>query len=214
MGRGKKSPGKKAGARRYKTATSRRKCSQECQWFHGKKSKDPGDWLSRKPKKVLRREVAADEIQAATLIENERLFQEVQNLTGDLAELRHQAATAKVLKVISRSTFDLPAVLDALVGTAAQLCEADKGTITRQKDDNFYRAELYGFSEEFMKHVRSVPVVLDRKSATGRPLVEGSVIHIPDVEADQDYAFREGQRLGDFRSLLGVPMLRQVCRLV
>jgi two-component system, NtrC family, sensor kinase len=114
-----------------------------------------------------------------------------------------------VLKTISRSTFDLPAVLHALVETAARLCDADKGTITRQKDGAFYRAESYGFSEDFMKFVRGVPVVVDRHSATGRALFEGVVVHIPDVEADRDYTFREGQRLGDFRSLLGVPMLRE-----
>ena len=148
--------------------------------------------------------------QAAIAIENVRLFREVQERTEDLAEsLRQQTATAEVLKTISRSTFDLPAVLQALVETAARLCDADKGTITRQKDGAFYRAESYGFSEDFMNYVRGVPVVVDRHSATGRALFEGIVVHIPDVETDREYTFREGQRLGHFRSLLGVPMLRE-----
>jgi GAF domain-containing protein len=148
--------------------------------------------------------------QAVIAIENARLFDEVQSRTSDLTEsLQQQTATAEVLKVISRSTFDLPAVLQALVETAAELCDADKGTITRQRDGEFYRAESYGFSEEFMNFVRGVPVVVDRHSATGRALLEGVVVHIPDVEADRDYTFREGQRLGEFRSLLGVPMLRE-----
>jgi two-component system, NtrC family, sensor kinase len=148
--------------------------------------------------------------QGVIAIENVRLFEEVQRRTRDLAEsLRQQTATAEVLKVISRSTFDLPAVLHALVETAARLCDADKGTITREKDGAFYRAESYGFSNEFMNYVRGVPVVVDRRSATGRALLEGVVVHIQDVETDQDYSFREGQRLGDFRSLLGVPMLRE-----
>jgi signal transduction histidine kinase len=148
--------------------------------------------------------------QGVIAIENVRLFDEVQAKTRDLTEsLQQQTATADVLKVISRSTFDLPAVLQALVETAARLCDADKGTITRQRDGAFYRAESYGFSEDFMNYVRGFPVVVDRHSATGRALLEGVVVHIPDVEADQDYTFREGQRLGDFRSLLGVPMLRE-----
>src|SRR6202044_2042105 len=83
------------------------------------------------------------------------------------------------------------------------------GTITRQKDGQFFRAESHGFSEQFMDYVRGVPVVVDRHSATGRALLEGIVVHIPDVQTDPDYKFREGQRLGDFRSLLGVPMLRE-----
>jgi len=148
--------------------------------------------------------------QAIIAIENTRLFDEVQAKTRDLEEsLQQQTATAEVLKTISRSTFDLPAVLNALVKTAAQLCDADKGTITRQKDGAFYRAESCGFSEEFMNYVRDVPVVVDRHTATGRALLEGVVVHIPDVEKDPDYNFGQGQRLGDYRSLLGVPMLRE-----
>jgi two-component system NtrC family sensor kinase len=148
--------------------------------------------------------------QAVIAIENVRLFDEVQARTEDLREaLQQQTATADVLKVISRSTFDLQAVLQTLVESAAKLCEADKATITRQKDGVFYRAENYGFSDEFMNYVRNVPVVPDRGSATGRALLEGVVVHIPDVEGDPDYTFNEAQRLGDFRTMLGVPMLRE-----
>jgi two-component system, NtrC family, sensor kinase len=141
--------------------------------------------------------------QAVIAIENSRLLNELRE------SLQQQTATAEVLKTISRSTFDLPAVLQALVQTAAQLCDADKGTITRQKDGAFYRAESCGFSEEFMNYVRDVPVVVDRHTATGRALLEGVVVHIPDVAADADYSFGEGPRLGDYRALLGVPMLRE-----
>jgi len=141
--------------------------------------------------------------QAVIAIENSRLLSELRE------SLQRQTATADVLKTISRSTFDLPAVLHALVQTAAQLCDADKGTITRQKDGAFYRAESCGFSDDFMNYVRDVPVVVDRHTATGRALLEGVVIHIPDVEKDLEYSFGDGPRLGDYRALLGVPMLRE-----
>jgi GAF domain-containing protein len=148
--------------------------------------------------------------QAVIAIENVRLFDEVQARTRDLTEsLQQQTATAEVLKVISRATFDLPTVLQTLVESAARLCEADKGTIARQKDGEFYRAESFGFSREFMDYVREIPVTLDRGSASGRALLEGVVIHIPDVEKDPDFTFTEAARLGDIRANLGVPMLRE-----
>src|ERR1700738_3341640 len=148
--------------------------------------------------------------QAVIAIETARLFEEVQARTRDLTEsLQQQTATAEVLKVISRSTFDLPTVLQTLVESAARLCEADKGTIARQKDGEFYRAESFGFSREFMDYVREIPVTLDRGSASGRALLEGVVIHIPDVEKDPDFTFTEAARLGDIRANLGVPMLRE-----
>jgi two-component system NtrC family sensor kinase len=148
--------------------------------------------------------------QAAIAIENARLLNELRQRTDDLSEsLQQQTATAEVLKVISRSTFDLRAVLQTLVESAAKLCDAEKATITRQKDGVLFRGESYGFSDEFMEYVRNVPVVPDRGSATARALLEGVVVHIPDVQADPDYTFNEAQRLGDFRTIIGVPMLRE-----
>ena len=141
--------------------------------------------------------------QAVIAIENTRLLNELRE------SLQQQTATADVLKVISRSTFDLRSVLQTLVESAAHLCDADKATITRQKDGVFFRAEAYGFSREFIDYVRDVPVKPERGTVTGRALLEGKIIHIADVLADPDYSWSEAQRLGGFRTILGVPMLRE-----
>jgi signal transduction histidine kinase len=140
--------------------------------------------------------------QAVIAIENTRLLNELRE------SLQQQTATADVLKVISRSAFDLKTVLQTLVESAARLCDADKATITRQQAGVFFRAEAYGFSQEFIDYVRTVPIEPERGSAFGRALLERRVIHIPDVEADPEYTFTEARRLGSYRTTLAVPMLR------
>jgi signal transduction histidine kinase len=148
--------------------------------------------------------------QAVIAIENVRLFDEVQARTRDLSEsLQQQTATANVLKAISRSTFDLRVVLQTLVESAAKLCDADQAAILREKGGAFYRAEAYGFSREFMDYVKDIPIQAERGSASGRALLEGRVVHIADVKADPDYTLVEAQRLGDYRTILCVPMLRE-----
>jgi adenylate cyclase len=114
-----------------------------------------------------------------------------------------------VLKVISRSAFDLQTVLQTLVEGAARLCDADKAFITRERDGTFYRAEAYGFSREFMDHIKGIPIEPERGNASGRALLEGRVVQIPDVLADAEFTMIEAQRLADFRTVLAVPMLRE-----
>jgi GAF domain-containing protein len=148
--------------------------------------------------------------QAVIAIENARLFGEVQARTRDLSEsLQQQTATADVLKIISCSAFDLRTVLQTLIESAARFCDADKAAILREKDGAFYRTEAYGFSREFIDYVKDIPIQADRGSASGRALLEGRVVHISDVTADPEYKMVDAQRLGDYRTILCVPMLRE-----
>ena len=114
-----------------------------------------------------------------------------------------------MLKVISRSTFDLQTVLQTLLESAARFCDADKASIIREKDGTFYAAEAYGYSDEFLDYMKNIPIKAERGSASGRALVEGRVVHITDVAADPEYTLVEGARLGDYRTVLCVPMLRE-----
>ena len=148
--------------------------------------------------------------QAVIAIENARLLTELRERTDDLTEsLEQQTATADVLKIISHSAFDLQVVLQTLVESAARFCDADKAHIVREKDGGFYTAETYGYSREFMNYIKKIPIPTERGSAGGRALLEGRVIHIADVKADPEYTLIEAQRLGEYRTTLSVPMLRE-----
>lgn len=147
--------------------------------------------------------------QAVIAIENTRLFEAEQQRGRELTEsLQQQTATADVLKVISRSVFNLQAVLNTLTESAVRLCAADMGIIFQQDGDVFRLAANYGFSPEAVQYAAEHPVPVDRGSTTGRALLEGRAIHIPDVLADPEYRATRYQELAGYRSTLSVPLLR------
>jgi PAS domain S-box-containing protein len=131
---------------------------------------------------------------------------------GDITETKHLdealVASADVLKVMSRATFELQTVLDAVVQAAVRLCEADAALIFRREGDHYRLAAEKGLNPKQMDFLRDEKIPLTRKTMVGRTAIERRVIHVPDITADTEYNWPEVHQVADFRTIVGVPLLR------
>src|SRR5712671_342471 len=138
-----------------------------------------------------------------------QLKKENEDLTRELTEaLDRQTATTDVLKVISRSTFDLQTVLEMLTASAARLCDAEMASIARQDAQGFVHSTNYNYPADWVEFSQAFRTNPGRGSVSGRALLDGKAVQITDVLADPEYTYHEQQMKAGYRTFLAVPLLR------
>jgi signal transduction histidine kinase len=147
--------------------------------------------------------------QAVIAIENTRLLRELRERTDDLSEsLQQQTATADVLKVISRSAFDLKSVLTTLTDSAKALCSASLGIICLRDGEVMRLQAESGCTQAFIEFMNAHPIRRGRETLTGRVFMDGKPVHVPDIQLDREYSFGNAPQIGDYRAVLAVPLMR------
>jgi len=146
--------------------------------------------------------------QAVIAIENTRLLNELRQRTADLTEsLEQQTATSEVLKVISRSAFDLQPVFDAMAENAVKLCEAERAFIFRFDGELLRSVATYNVGPETREFVDRNPIALGQHSISARAALERRTVQVADVQADPNYAYAM-RDIRPIRTVLAVPMLK------
>jgi two-component system, NtrC family, sensor kinase len=147
--------------------------------------------------------------QAVIAIENARLLGELRERTDDLSEsLQQQTATADVLKVISRSAFDLKSVLTTLTESAKSLCGASLGIICLREGEVMRLQAESGCTQAFIDFMQANPIKPGRETITGRVFMDGIPVHVADVQHDAEYRFGDAPTIGAYRAVLAVPLMR------
>ena len=148
--------------------------------------------------------------QAVIAIENAHLFEKVQRQTRDLSEsLQQQTATADVLKIISRSAFDLDTVLETLISTAVRLCNCGPGQIFRREGDVYrYAASRMNVDPDYLQHEQTAEIKPGQGTLIGRVALSKRTVMITDAWNDPEYEDKHAARIGNVRAMLGVPLLR------